>query len=803
MPTKLSSYLTELGFTQINNLGDTNSHNRDSGEFIVVKENNRLYRYESNSTQPVDNLNVLNTSDGGNTRWIAVGGAAMTQSRVQYTFTSTSNEIPLGKRILSKANVLYVNIGNTQVLSSEYTLNDTKDKLILTQAFDAGVQAEVVIVIGDFTPEVNNYEDLDDKPRINNIELVGNKTAADLNLQPAGEYATKEELTTKADITSIPTKISELENDSNYLTTIPEEYITETELTAELTKKQDVLTFDDIPTLDSNNPVKSSGVYSELNDLTMAINEKANKGTTLAEYGITDAYNATEIDTKLATKADKGTTLAEYGIEDTYTKEEINQKFIDEQELPLQQDQGGKFLTTDGNEASWVELPKNYSDLGNKPSINSYILEGNKLGKDYNLQDLDTAVNYNNITNCITKIPQDIKLESSEGMFKLHEGSKVYTPNGNITNISADVTRKSQNNTVIFYSLSQNTLAFANFSIMYSGPASQEPTEGNWVFYNTETNTIYSNDGREFTLPLGYTDNTGELHVFNGFGYIGNNIFALPGVKGLIPNGFNTDGSLNSIEFTTTSVLTNSNIVSANNDDLRLNANTIGVGKLNYDIATNKNYNSDASVIRTVALVGKVSSDSTGRITSLTPNTAFHAVDYNEYAKEIAELKAQISGETDLPDQTGNAGKFLSTDGSVLSWEEVTSQNQIQADWNQIDDTRVDFIKNKPTKLSQFTNDTNFVNTAQLATKQDILSEIQLNAINSGITLTKVSTYDGYAEQINTRQLTSNLSQVIDNSTSLYPSNKAIVDYSAKRHQVVSVLPAEPDPDTFYYIPEE
>ena len=55
---------------------------------------------------------------------------------------------------------------------------------------------------------------------------------------------------------------------------------------------------------------------------------------------------------------------------------------------------------------------------------------------------------------------------------------------------------------------------------------------------------------------------------------------------------------------------------------------------------------------------------------------------------------------------------------------------------------------------------------------------------------------------LTTYQLISNLSQTIDSSTSLYPSNKAVVDYSAKRHQVVSVLPANPDPNIFYYIKE-
>lgn len=62
--------------------------------------------------------------------------------------------------------------------------------------------------------------------------------------------------------------------------------------------------------------------------------------------------------------------------------------------------------------------------------------------------------------------------------------------------------------------------------------------------------------------------------------------------------------------------------------------------------------------------------------------------------------------------------------------------------------------------------------------------------------------YVDKSADLTTYQLISNLSQTIDSSTSLYPSNKAVVDYSAKRHQVVSVLPANPDPNIFYYIKE-
>lgn len=143
-------------------------------------------------------------------------------------------------------------------------------------------------------------------------------------------------------------------------------------------------------------------------------------------------------------------------------------------------------------------------------------------------------------------------------------------------------------------------------------------------------------------------------------------------------------------------------------------------------------------------------------------------------------ISGNSGGEASIPDQSGNAGKFLSTNGSVLSWEEVTSQNQIQADWNQTDDTQVDFIKNKPTKLSQFTNDTNFVNTTQLATKQDNLTTTQLNAVNSGITSTKVSTYDGYAAQITSKQNTITGGASTITSANLTASHALVSDSSGK-----------------------
>ena len=49
-----------------------------------------------------------------------------------------------------------------------------------------------------------------------------------------------------------------------------------------------------------------------------------------------------------------------------------------------------------------------------------------------------------------------------------------------------------------------------------------------------------------------------------------------------------------------------------------------------------------------------------------------------------------------MPVQTGNSGKFLSTNGTTVSWTAIPP-SQIQSDWTQTDTLSLDYIKNKPT----------------------------------------------------------------------------------------------------------
>ena len=180
------------------------------------------------------------------------------------------------------------------------------------------------------------------------------------------------------------------------------------------------------------------------------------------------------------------------------------------------------------------------------------------------------------VTNCITEIPQDIKLELKDGTLTLKAGSKVYIPNGfeadgttpkfDVVTIESDITATSSG--VDGASLVYYTTSYEGSALVFSYLASDgesgttPPTTG--VYYNLSTNQInFTNSGTiqdQRSLPLGIVQRNNPIasidQVFNEFGYIGSTAFALPGVKGLIPNGRNEDGSLKNIEFTVDKVVT-------------------------------------------------------------------------------------------------------------------------------------------------------------------------------------------------------------------------------------------------------
>lgn len=188
-------------------------------------------------------------------------------------------------------------------------------------------------------------------------------------------------------------------------------------------------------------------------------------------------------------------------------------------------------------------------------------------------QDKSTAINYSYITNCITYIPQDIKLKLNNGAIILEADSKVYIPNGFESDgttphydtqiISNDITSQvhlsnDSNMPIVYAEGGIHTMMDGN-----SGTTTPTASSSYQIFYNTAENKCYFDNGAwvQCSLPFGIVNRNDSIgyysivHTFNGYGYIGNEIFVLPGLECLIPNERNDDGSLKNIKITNNKVL--------------------------------------------------------------------------------------------------------------------------------------------------------------------------------------------------------------------------------------------------------
>ena len=205
------------------------------------------------------------------------------------------------------------------------------------------------------------------------------------------------------------------------------------------------------------------------------------------------------------------------------------------------------------------------------------------------------------ITNCITEIPQDIKLELNNDTLTVKYDSKVWIPYGTTqaykvgdidayghkvvgvsliggrffyaikleNNLSVSILWAVSGIAYVFYDIENKTLYnqapnYSN-SNLWSG-ASPTIDKQYGVWYNTSSNIIQKTRDtgttwtNKYSLPIcivSTNENKNPIsinQIFNGFGYISSIIFTLPGIKGLIPSGRNSDGSLKNIEFVSDNV---------------------------------------------------------------------------------------------------------------------------------------------------------------------------------------------------------------------------------------------------------
>ena len=183
-------------------------------------------------------------------------------------------------------------------------------------------------------------------------------------------YATKDELNSKANTSDIPTNTSELYNDSGFLTSIPSEYVTETEMNEAIANVSSggSVSQEEINTAVNNylteHPVSSGATAEQVAQI------EANKNN------ITDIIN-----NKLDGKTFKFLTQAEY---DALSESEKNNETIE-------------YHITDATENSHTHANKEVLDKISEDTDGSLLFNGNKITSDSTSGGI-TTVEYENLS---------------------------------------------------------------------------------------------------------------------------------------------------------------------------------------------------------------------------------------------------------------------------------------------------------------------------------------------------------------------------------------------------------------------
>ena len=302
----------------------------------------------------------------------------------------------------------------------------------------------------------------------------------------------------------------------------------------------------------------------------------------------------------------------------------------------------------------------------------------------------------NKITNCLLEIPQNIKLDLSDGTLTIKAGSKLFCPNGvgvfDELILNSDHAMKPTTNSgqYLLYvnATGSNSLGWRPVSSCYSGT---DDTGSGTTFYNTSTNIITAhNSGGDARVSLPFTlvtlSSVGIAsidQVFDGFGFIGSTAFALPGVKGLIPNGRNEDGSLNNTEFTIDAV----KIKTMQDDWTQEQEQFIDasglygrrIGDHYYDEVNNYNKRNDGAIMPYCSWGSATLT--AGRISNFAPKTSFHAVDFNDFY-EADSQNVKLTG-----NQTVKGVKTFCQSGGaqqqhlLIQNDEMTNSAPAQEQW--------------------------------------------------------------------------------------------------------------------------
>ena len=199
------------------------------------------------------------------------------------------------------------------------------------------------------------------------VEYLGASSGGSVDLSG---YATKDELNAKANTSDIPTNTSELYNDSGFLTSIPSEYVTETEMN------------EAIANASSGGSVSQEEINTAVNNY---LTEHPVSGGATAEQAAQIQTNKNDIadiiNNKLDGKTFKFLTQAEY---DVLSESEKNNETIE-------------YHITDAIENSHAHTNKEVLDKISEDIDGSLLFNGNKITSDSTSGGI-TTVEYENLS---------------------------------------------------------------------------------------------------------------------------------------------------------------------------------------------------------------------------------------------------------------------------------------------------------------------------------------------------------------------------------------------------------------------
>lgn len=233
--------------------------------------------------------------------------------------------------------VIYSKVRNCYVVTSEFAKANTKSstgseksktgkKALLTLAVASAIMCGGWMNVGA-ADTVHVDESIN-----TTYQEVYTKDGADKT------FATKDALATKADATTVTVNTTNIETNKNSIQSLQNDKLDKTTAEETYAKKTDVAT--NTANIANNTTEIAKKIDKDLADATYAkssdvytttqVDQKVTEALTTAgtsvDTKLADYAKTADVNTKLRAKADKSTTLAGYGITDAYTKKQTNDK---------------------------------------------------------------------------------------------------------------------------------------------------------------------------------------------------------------------------------------------------------------------------------------------------------------------------------------------------------------------------------------------------------------------------------------------------------------------------------------------